>query len=100
MIGPSTGVPAAGWLLTTRTFVSVMFPVLLTTPPNTTELPAETGPGGQVSVMLMPGVETTAHVAETVVVSRMPVLASLPVAVRVSVAAQVSKAPLCSSRRS
>jgi hypothetical protein len=36
-------------------FVKVMLPVLLTDPPNSTEAPADTGPGGQLSVTVMPG---------------------------------------------
>jgi hypothetical protein len=65
-------------------FVKVMSPVLLTNPPNTTELPSETRPGGQLSVMVMFGVVISAQLAEAVLVIAMPVLASLPVAVSVS----------------
>ena len=89
MIGPSTRVLTFGWLLKTRTFVKVMLPGLLTNPPKTTELPAVTGPGGQVSVRLMAGVERIGQVTETVFVTAAPVLESMPVTVRVSLLAQV-----------
>jgi hypothetical protein len=65
-------------------FVKVMSPVLLTNPPNTTELPSETWPGGQLSVMVMFGVVISAQLADAVLLIAMPVLASLPVAVSVS----------------
>lgn len=41
-----------------------MLPVLTTDPLNRTVLPAVTGPGGQLSVMLRPGVVATGQLTE------------------------------------
>ena len=71
MIGPSTSV-LLGWMLNTKMFVKVMLPELLTNPPKSTELPANTGLGGQVSVMVMAGVVVIGHVVLAVLVTAMP----------------------------
>ena len=71
-----------GWPLNTRMFVKVMLPLLLTNPPNTTELPADTGPGGQLSVMVMLGVERIGQVIAFVI--RIPLQVSWLVAVTVT----------------
>ena len=47
MTGPKTGAPLLGWLFTTRTFVSVTLPLLLTLPVKTSRPPGETGFSGQ-----------------------------------------------------
>ena len=66
MIGPSTEM-VLPWLLNTKTFVKVMLPELQTDPPNVTELPLVTGPGGQLSVMVMPGVVATGQLTVLVI---------------------------------
>jgi len=69
-----------GWLLTTNTFVKVMFPVLLTTPLN--EATPPTG-DGQVCVTAMAGVVTDGQVADALSVTAVAVEASEPLAVTV-----------------
>src|ERR1035437_108104 len=71
-------------LLNTKMFVTVMLPpVLQTCPPNTTRLPLVTGPGGQSSVMVMPGVVMIGHSLLTVLVTTKPQILK-PLAVKVS----------------
>src|ERR1035437_1584821 len=85
--GPSTwGLP--GWLLNTKTFVKVMLPVLETDPPNATELPLVTGPGGQLSVMVMVGMVWIGQVALAVLVTKTSQILK-PLAVKVSVTEQL-----------
>ena len=83
MIGPSTRV-LPGWLLNTKTFVNVMLPEFQTNPPNTTRLPLVTGPGGQLSVMVMAGMVRMEQVALAVLVTAPP-QRLVAVAVKVSV---------------
>jgi hypothetical protein len=69
-----------GWLLTTKTFVKVMFPVLLTTPLN--EATPPTG-DGQVCVIAMAGVVTNGQVADALSLTTVAVDVSVPLAVAV-----------------
>jgi hypothetical protein len=63
-------------------FVKVMLPELQTNPPNVTEPPLVTGPGGQLSVMVMPGVVATGQL--TVLVIQVPLQVSWLVTVTVT----------------
>ena len=87
VIGPSTrrllGWPLnTSWLLNTKMFVKVMLPELQTDPKNATRLSAVTGPGGQLSVMVMAGVVATGQLV--VLVIQVPLQVSWPVTVMVT----------------
>src|ERR1035437_662221 len=90
VIGPSTMI-LLGWPLNTRMFVKVMLPELQTDPPNVTELPLVTGPGGQLSVMVMAGMVRIGQVALAVLVTRISQILR-PLAVKVSVTEQLNGA--------
>src|SRR5688572_11983640 len=61
MTGPSTGVLLVGWSLTTRTFVRVTLPALLTVPLKFSTPPGGTGLTGQCFVTARRGVATIGH---------------------------------------
>src|ERR1041385_3462283 len=82
--GPNTEVLAAGWLLTTSTLVSVMFPALLTLPLKTSGWPGCTGPTGQALLTTMAGLFVPAQDAVAVLVTLWPKHLSWARAVRVS----------------
>ena len=69
MIGPSTAVFGAGWLLTTITLVRLTLPAFTSVPENTRIPPGATGTGGQSLVMMMAGAVMIAHVELAVFVT-------------------------------